>query len=166
MRQISRFFLSVLSALVLMGVVACVPASDNLNPDPWNAQSYEDRKVNWCEHVYYIHQDIQLCSMWKLTGDQIKVEPYVFIVPMKLINDRDVFKRTDSWDRIAGRYITNKGWIFVTERAFTDEGYTDLPHEVAHWLNNNIGGIAGTPKDERLADAFEAYYVKECRGCK
>lgn len=132
--------------------------------------------------------DLSLCSLYPLNGKQQefikeqigysvwsykrfmkkkgydvpteqKVEPQFFFVTMDLLNNRDVFVRTDNHKRIAGRYIWKKGWIFVTKRAFTKKGYTDLPHEMAHWMNDN-SGFTGTPgfDDEGVADDFEDFY--------
>jgi hypothetical protein len=115
-----------------------------------------------------------LYDKWvKTQGDyvfpnKIKIEPYIFVIPFSLLNNSKVFLRKDGNDEgdIAGRYqIGGRGWIFVTERIFTKEGYTDLPHEVVHWLNENIGGITGTEKDEVFADKFEKVY-QMCGACR
>ena len=63
------------------------------------------------------------------------------------------------FEAIAGRYIPKKGWMFLTKRAFRKAGRTDLPHEIAHWINDNAG-ITNAKRDEALATRFEGYYTR------
>lgn len=92
--------------------------------------------------------------------NKVTVEPHFYLVTFDLLNDASVFKRKDKRDRIAGRYIPERGWIFVSERAFTKAGYLDIPHEVCHWLND-LAGIDSDPEtDERICSKFEKVYEK------
>lgn len=86
------------------------------------------------------------------------VSPHFFFITMSVINDRKVFTRADNTGQVAGRYIPTRGWIFLTERAFTRDGYSDIPHEVCHWLNSNLGISKDPKEDERLCRKFEKHY--------
>lgn len=126
---------------------------------------------------YQLGYAVDAYKRWARKNGNLKpvshsVTPHFYIVTFELINDRTVFKRTDKWEKIAGRYIPEKGWIFVTERAFTKDGYLDIPHEVCHWLNNLRGISVDPEEDERLCSEFELYYErrlpygKRFDGCK
>jgi hypothetical protein len=151
------------------------------------------RKVDFCSYVYYIDQDISFCSQYYLTPaqvsfienqflysiylykrwekrpgetpDQITHHPSIYLINFDVLNDCTVLKREDCSKKIASWYVYELAHIYITERVFEHEGRTDFPHEVVHWLNEMVG-VDNAIQDEKLADDFEPYYERECKGCK
>jgi len=182
---------ALLTVCLLTLVTGCAPLSSS-DPDPSLPGVSKDINWCEYEYRIGNKKDVPLCSLYSLTEKQQdfvrkqfgytvyayldfirakgynpktekSVAPQIFFVTMELLNNTEVFRRSDKEKnpRIVGRYINKKGWAFVTERAFTRNGYTDLPHELTHWLNDN-SKITNNPgfDDEDIADQFEDYYEK------
>lgn len=91
------------------------------------------------------------------------INPTIYMVTFETINNPSFFKRANPDEKIVARYVPVKGWFFLTNRIFdtSSDGYTDFPHEVAHFVNDLLK-IKG-PQDESLADEFESFYAKKMK---
>lgn len=85
-------------------------------------------------------------------GKYIKI---VFLTADEL-NDKSIFKDMNVNNAIA-RYFPGSHMLYITDWAF-DIGDLNLPHELVHCLNEYNASLSNA-QDEKVAYAFEAYYM-------
>lgn len=148
-----------------------------------------DAKVRFCKHVYTTDSGIFVCSRRPLAKKHIRainrkfdrslellprfVSKWgyrkasltkrldIYVISKGLMNDSSLFGDKYKNENVLARYIMGKGYLFLSYGALRPNS-TDLPHELAHWYNDNLG-ISSELKDERMAEAFEGFYKKHAR---
>jgi len=146
-----------------------------------------DNKVTFCIFKYHLDNGTPLCSTTKLNARHLNTlnehmekslnllgafsiskgydEPSydipldIYVISHRMMNDTKLFGSKYRKHNVVGRYIEDKGFLFITYEAGLKRTSTDLPHELAHWANDNLG-ITEEFLDETLAREFEQYYVR------
>lgn len=137
------------------------------------------KKDKLCKNQYRINK-VKVCSLKPLSGTELEVIGYrtnktlriypqfinkeidyrfplsIYVLDLKTLNDGNIFKNKPG-KKIVGRYLKTTGEVFVSREMFLDVGKTDLQHELAHYINDNLG-YKDEEIDEKLAYSFEKYY--------
>ena len=82
----------------------------------------------------------------------------IVVLSYKELNDPKLFGKKSCTKKVVARYFPEIGIIYVMPSALA-KGVTDLPHELAHWINEHSGEGGDGPRDEALAIEFEMYYL-------
>lgn len=138
------------------------------------------KKDQFCNYKYRISNQTKVCSLKPLSKYKLEVINYrtiktlniypkfakkkvkyklplsIYVIDIDSLNNSSLFKSRPN-KRIVVRYLKGKGKVFVSPEMFLKIGETDLQHELAHYINDNIG-YSNEELDENLAYAFEKYY--------
>ncbi len=148
-------------------------------------------EAQWCLFQYHLtNKNYRLCSINKLSKAQLLVlhnqmvgakalyeiyvkETYaitvgppqnnidIFLIDDERINNERNFKYNPEAGLVVGRYYPKTNWMFLTDRVFTEKGDSDFPHEIAHWLNEDIG--IAERDNEPMVRKFEKFYRSTLR---
>lgn len=147
-------------------------------------------KTTFCKHVYVLQSGHNLCSTKELSAGEVSnvnqqfktsfelletfasqkgygVPEYtipldIYVVPYAMMNKSKIFGDKFAGQDVLARYYEGKGYVFITHEEGLKPSSTDLPHELAHYANDNLG-ITNELLDERLAREFERFYRLHAR---
>lgn len=100
-------------------------------------------------------------NQFKVRADyHLGSQPKFWLIPANAMDSAEYFAPAGEGRQTVARYARGKGWLIFSDRALDDSGpsSTDLSHEIAHYVNEDLGIIGDI--DERLAQAFEVFYAK------
>lgn len=129
-----------------------IPVCSQYPLSPKQVQFLDDQ----FEYSCYLYRKFVKSKGFQIPNET-EFELDIYLTTYEHINDPVYFPRNDENKQIVGRYVNGVADLYLTDRIFERQGYTDFPHELAHWMNNVIG-VTDKGKNEKLAQDFERYY--------